>query len=67
MDELEQLRAENDTLRRICDETYQVVGVLATEAGRFDDEDVQNVLDNLVEQRIVHEDVLPFESKKVSG
>ena len=53
-----------DELEQVCAETYQVVGVLADEAGRFDDDDVIKVLDNLSEQRLVHEDVIPFRSKK---
>lgn len=49
---------------RICDETYQVVGVLAAEANRFMDDEVTRVLDNLSLHEIVHEDILPFPSKK---
>ena len=50
---------------RICAETYQVVGVLASEANRFMEDEVTKVLDNLSLQEIVHEDILPFPSKKV--
>lgn len=49
---------------RICGETYQVVGVLAAESNRFMDDEVTKVLDNLSLQEIVHEDILPFPSKK---
>jgi hypothetical protein len=49
---------------RICDETYQVVGVLASEANRFMDDEVTKVLDNLSLQEIVHEDIIPFSNKK---
>lgn len=51
-------------LKRVCSETYQVVGVLAGEAGRFNDDDVQQVLDNLSRMRVMHEDVLPFAPKE---
>lgn len=51
-------------LRQICEETYQVVGVLAFEANRFMDDEVTKVLDNLSLQEIVHEDILPFPSKR---
>lgn len=49
---------------RICAETYQVVGILALEANRFMDDEVTKVLDNLSLQEIVHEDILPFPSKR---
>lgn len=61
---IQSLAEENEILKRICAEAYQVVGVLADEAGRFNDDDVTKVMDNLSEQRLVHEDVLPFESKQ---
>ncbi len=51
---------EIDQLRTIIAEAYQVVGVLANDVGRFDDPDVQNVLTNLAEHRLIHKDVLPF-------
>jgi len=49
-------------LERICAEAYQVIGILADEAGRFNDPAVTKVLDNLSEQALVHDDVLPFPS-----
>jgi hypothetical protein len=49
--------------QRICEETYQVVGVLAHDANRFFDDSVTKVLDNLSIQEIVHEDILPFNPK----
>lgn len=53
---------EVDELKTICAEAYQVVGVLADDCGRFNDPHVTKVLDNLSEQRLVHNDVLPFPS-----
>jgi hypothetical protein len=49
-----------EDLARICAEAYQVVGVLADDCGRFGGGDIEHVLDNLSQQRLVHEDVLPF-------
>lgn len=51
-------------LKTICAEAYQAVGSLSSDCGRFGDDDVQRVLDNLSEQRLVHKDVLPFASKE---
>jgi hypothetical protein len=48
---------------RICYETYQVVGTLANDCNRFCEDSVNKVLDNLSLQKIVHDDILPFESK----
>jgi hypothetical protein len=50
-------------LKRVCAESYQVVGSLASDCGRFGDADIDKVLDNLSQMRPVHEDVLPFDSK----
>lgn len=50
-------------LQRICEETYQVVGVLAHDSNRFFDDEVTKALDNLSIQEIVHENILPFRSK----
>ena len=47
-------------LERICAEAYQAVGILADEAGRFNDASVTKVMDNLSRQELLHEDVLPF-------
>jgi hypothetical protein len=52
--------ARIDELERICAEVYQVVGILSDEAGRFDDDASIKAMDNLSQQRLVHEDVLPF-------
>lgn len=51
-------------LNRIVAECYQVIGVLAHEAGRFDDEAVTKALDNASAAELVHEDVLPFPSRQ---
>jgi hypothetical protein len=48
-------------LRRICAETYQVVGILAGKHDDvFEDKNVQKVLDNLSKCLLVHQDILPF-------
>lgn len=52
-----------DELERLLAEAYQVVSVLAEDAGRWSDTDVQQMMDNLAEMKFVHENVLPFESK----
>lgn len=52
-----------EELEKIIAETYQVVGVLAIQAGRFDDEAVVKALDNLAEARLVHDDVIPFDGE----
>ncbi|HCS5420969.1 TPA: DUF550 domain-containing protein [Escherichia coli] len=49
-----------DGLSTVCDEAYQVVGVMADALGVFGDAAVQKVLDNLSQQKLVHRDVLPF-------
>lgn len=49
-----------DGLSTVCAETYQVVGVMAEALGVFDSAEVQKVLDNLSQQKLVHSDVLPF-------
>ena len=51
-------------LEWICNEAYQVVGVLGSDAGRFGSGDLTKILDNLSTKTRVHEDVLPFESGK---
>lgn len=56
------LLARIKELESICYETYQVVGVLAEDCGRFGDADVDKALDNLSQTKLVHEDLLPFES-----
>ena len=53
-------------LRRLCAEAYQVVGVLASDCGRFGDNCVTKILDNLSAQIVLHSDVLPFPSKEKS-
>ena len=55
--------AEIETLKIICAQAYQVVGILSDECSRFCDEQVIKMLDNLSEQKMIHEDVLPFETK----
>lgn len=58
------LQARIRDLERICGESYQVMGVLASESDRFEDAGVVKALDNLSSARLMHRDVLPFESKK---
>ena len=62
VDELRRLRENNETLIRIVSECYQVIGILASDCERFDDPEVQKILDNAGSYKILHEDVLPFSS-----
>lgn len=59
-----EMHARIETLERILGESYQVMGILADEAGRFDDPAVIKALDNASRQEIEHHDVLPFPCKK---
>jgi hypothetical protein len=49
-------------LQRICSEAYQVVGSLLSDLGKFDTPEAEKILDNLSQQRLVHDDVLPWPS-----
>jgi hypothetical protein len=51
-----------DELRTICSEAYQVVGSLLSDLGKFETPEAEKILDNLSQQRLVHKDVLPWES-----
>jgi len=54
---------EIDELKTICAETYQVVGSLASDLGIFGScLQLGKVLDNLSQQKRVHNDVLPWPS-----
>lgn len=55
-----------DELRTICAEAYQVVGSLLSDLGKFNMPEAEKILDNLSQQRLVHNDVLPWPSY-VSG
>ena len=46
--EIRAMAAEVIALRTLCDEVYQVVGVLAHEAGVFETADIECVLNNLI-------------------
>lgn len=46
----------------VCAEAYQVVGCLLSDLGMFETEAARKILDNLSEARMVHQDVLPWES-----
>ncbi|MGE0769863.1 MAG: hypothetical protein AB7L90_25775 [Hyphomicrobiaceae bacterium] len=61
-----ELIAEIGKLRRICAESYQVVGWLAEECGAFEHRQVQKALDNLAQHKLIHEDVLPFHPEDVT-
>lgn len=55
---------EIETLEELCFSAYQIIGVLAVEAGRPDDDPkVIKILDNLSSLDIIHKDVLPFSYK----
>ena len=59
---------EIDELKTICAETYQVVGSLASDLGIFGScLQLGKVLDNLSEQKRVHNDVLPWPSFEAQG
>lgn len=49
-------------LETICAQLYQVLGILADEAGRFDDPHLIKAMDNAAAQKLVHDDVIPFPS-----
>ncbi|SQB09528.1 Uncharacterised protein [Citrobacter koseri] len=55
------MAAEIETLRRICSEAYQCVGVLADRCGALDDTGFIKLLDNLSQMKLVHDDLLPFQ------
>lgn len=57
------LKKRVEELEMICAEGYQVIGILADECGRFVDSDVNKAMDNLSQQKMIHDDVLPFKSK----
>jgi hypothetical protein len=45
----------------VCYELYQVIGVLASELDIFETQEIENILDNASQARLVHRDqVLPF-------
>lgn len=46
----------------VCAEAYQVVGCLLSDLGLFETEAARKILDNLSEARMVHQDVLLWES-----
>ena len=54
--------AELEEVKTVCAQAYQVVGILLSEAGRFDSPEAEKILDNLGEQRLKHADVLPWAS-----
>jgi len=56
-------RKGNSELHALISEAYQVIGVLALDAGRSGDPQVLKALDNLAAGRLVHVDVLPFPSR----
>lgn len=58
-----ELEARIQELERICGEAYQVIGILASDCGRFEGGDVIKILDNASKAKMIHKDVLPFESK----
>lgn len=59
----ELINLKHEELICVIAQCYQVIGVLANECGRFDDEHVIKALDNASEMRLVHDDVLPFPSR----
>lgn len=55
------LKARVEELEKVCAQTYQVVGSMASDLGQFEHEKVIQALDNLSRMRLVHR-VLPFPS-----
>lgn len=56
-------RSRDDTgPAAVCAQAYQVVGCLLHDLGVFGTERADKILDNLSEGRIVHDDVLPWNS-----
>lgn len=55
-------RARERELCRICAEAYQVVGSMLSDIGRFGTGVGTKILDNLSQQKLVHDDVLPWPS-----
>lgn len=63
--DVERMKRKIAELKRICAESYQVVGWLAYECGIFETSDeVSKALDNLSRQRLVHRDVIPFQPSR---
>lgn len=60
--EVSRLIKRNDELEQICASAYQVVGVLANEANRFGDDDVDSAMTMLSDTKY-DDKVIPFESK----
>ena len=63
---------EKEILRRrlaeaeaVCDQAYQIVGILLCELGVFETEQAMKILDNLAEHRPTHPDVIPWVTPKV--
>ena len=61
-DHASRLIIRNHELEQICAYAYQVVGTLASDAGRFDEPEVDRVLTMLSDTKF-EENVLPFSSK----
>lgn len=63
--EVPRMSLEILALRALCDEVYQVVGVLAAAAGVFDTDAVERVLDNLAAagdgKPLPHATLIPFQ------
>ena len=55
-------RARERELCRICAEAYQVVGSMLSDLGQFGTGVGTKILDNLSQQTLVHDDVLPWPS-----
>ena len=51
----------------VCWEAYQVVGSLLSDLGKFGTPEGDKILDNLSAARMVHKDVLPWESYEQRG
>ena len=53
-------RVADREAKQVCYELYQVIGSLADTFGVFDHPDIVAALDNAVNARLVHKDLLPW-------
>lgn len=65
MSDLTIIRAKQ--AKAVCDQAYIIVGVLLDDLGDFDSARGQKLLDNLLAAKIVHDDLLPWESIRAAS
>jgi hypothetical protein len=52
---------------KVCMEAYQVVGSLLSDVGKFETDEAEKILDNLIAGKLVHKDVLPWPSVELGS